>query len=187
MGWSKDAHLSPGRAERGIDDLTQNLPCDFLVLKGNGFDASHILVPTAGGPDSELSAEIARLLKTEYGSEITLLHVVDGDEKTERGHQFLTTWATEQRLPSIETSIDTSGDIEEAIATAAVVHTMVIIGATEQGLLIRLLHGSLAFDIVESLDMPVLLAERPGERSWKSEFLAFRRKLEVLVWSLGDH
>ena len=134
-GWSDDAHLSPGRAERGIDDLTQDLPCDFLVLKGSGFDASRILVPTAGGPDSELSAEIARLLKAEYDSEITFLHVVNGDEEAENGRQFLTAWAT------------------------------------EQGLLTRLLHGSLAFDIVESLDMPVLLTERSRDRSWKERIL----------------
>jgi nucleotide-binding universal stress UspA family protein len=170
-GWSDDAHLSPGRAERGVDDLTQDLPCDFLVLKGNGFDASRILVPTAGGPDSKLSAEIARLLKAEYNSEITLLHVVDGDKEAEKGRQFLTRWATEQHLNTIETKIDTSGDIEDAIASAAREHTMVIIGATEQGLLTRLIHGSLTFDIVESLDMPVLLAERPHERSWKERIL----------------
>ncbi len=173
-GWSDDAHLSPGRAERGIDDLTQDLPCDFLVLKGSGFDASRILVPTAGGPDSELSAEIARLLKEEYDSEITLLHVVNGDEEAESGRQFLTAWATEQGLSAIEPRIDTSGDVEDAIATAALEHTMVIIGATEQGLLTRLLHGSLAFDIVESLDLPVLLAERSRERSWKERILGIQ-------------
>lgn len=165
MGWSEDTHLSPGRAERGIDDLTRDLPCDFLVLKGGGFDASRILVPTAGGPDSELSAEIARLLRAEYGSEITLLHVVDGDEEVERARQFLTGWAAERRLSSIETRIETSGDVEDAIRTAASEHTMVIIGATERGLLTRLLHGSLAFDVVDSLEIPVLLAERSRERS----------------------
>ncbi len=53
MGWSEETHLSPGRAERGIDDLTRDLPCDFLVLKDGEFDASRILVPTAGGPDSD--------------------------------------------------------------------------------------------------------------------------------------
>lgn len=167
MGWSEETHLSPGRAERGIDDLTQDLPCDFLVLKDGEFDASRILVPTAGGPDSELSAEIARLLRDEYDSEITVLHVVDGEGEEEQARQFLTTWATDQGFGSIQTRIDTSGDVEDAIRTAASEHTMVLIGATEQGLLSRLLHGSLAFDIIKSLNMPVLLAERSRERSLK--------------------
>lgn len=167
MGWSEETHLSPGRAERGIDDLTQDLPCDFLVLKDGEFDASRILVPTAGGPDSELSAEIARLLREEYNSKITLLHVVDGEGEEEQARQFLTNWATDQGLGSVQTRIDMSGDVEDVIRTAAAEHTMVLIGATEQGLLSRLLHGSLAFDIVKSLDMPVLLAERSRERSLK--------------------
>lgn len=171
MGWSEETHLSPGRAERGIDDLTRDPPCDFLVLKGEKFDASRILVPTAGGPDSDLSAEIARLLRAEYGSEITLLHVVDGEADEEQARRFLTSWATDHGLGSIETRIDTSGDVEDAIRTAASEHTMVIIGATERGLLSRLLHGSLAFDVVESLDMPVLLAERSRERSLRERVL----------------
>lgn len=174
MGWSEGTRLSPGRAERGIDDLTRDLPCDVLVLKNDEFDASRILVPTAGGPDSELSAEIARLLRAEYGSEITLLHVVTGEAEEEQARQFLTTWATDQDLSSIQTRIDTSGDVEDAIRVAASEHTMVIIGATEQGLLSRLLHGSLAFDVVESLDMPVLLAERSRERSLKERILGSR-------------
>jgi nucleotide-binding universal stress UspA family protein len=122
-------------------------------------------------PDSELSAEIARLLKAEYDSERTLLHVVNGDEEAEKGRQFLTAWAAEQRLNAIEPRIDMSGDVEDAVATAALEHTLVIIGATEQGILTRLLHGSVAFDIVESLDMPVLLAERSRDRSWKERIL----------------
>lgn len=179
MGWSEDTHLSPGRAERGIDDLTRELPCDVLVLKGGGFDASRILIPTAGGPDSELSAEIARLLQSEYNSDLTLLHVVDGEEEVENAHRFLKRWATDQRLRSIESRIDTSGDIEGAIRSAASEHTMVIIGATEQGLLRRLLHGSLAFDVVESLDMPVLLAERSRERSLKERVFGHARDKSI--------
>ena len=167
MGWSEETHLSPGRAESGIDDLTRDLPCDFLVLKDGEFDASRILVPTAGGPDSELSAEIARLLREEYNSEITLLHVTTGDGEKEQARQFLASWATDRDLGAVQTRIDTSGDVENAIRTAASEHTMVIVGATERGLLGRLVHGSLAFDIVESLDMPVLLAERSRERSLK--------------------
>ncbi|WP_336343820.1 universal stress protein [Halalkalicoccus ordinarius] len=107
------------------------------------------------------------MLRAEYGSEITPLHVTTGDGEKEQARQFLASWAAEQRLNSAETRIETSGDIEDAVRTAASEHTMVIIGATERGLLSRLLHGSLAFDIVESLDLPVLLAERSRERTLK--------------------
>jgi nucleotide-binding universal stress UspA family protein len=42
---------------------------------------------------------------------------------------------------------------------------MVIIGATERGLLSRLLTGSLAFDVVSDLECSVLLAERARDSS----------------------
>ena len=160
MGWGGSSHGSPGRVESAIDDMMMDLPCDFLVLKDRGFDPDNILVPTAGGPDSELSAEIARLLRAEYDSTITLLHVADSEEQ---GRQFLAEWAESHGLGDVKLQIET-GDVESAIERAAEDSTMVVIGATEQGLLSRLVRGSLVLDVVDDIDCSVLLAERNRNR-----------------------
>jgi amino acid transporter/nucleotide-binding universal stress UspA family protein len=167
MGWGENGHGSPGRAESAIDDLAKDLPCDFLVLKDRGFDPSRIVVPTAGGPDSDLSAEVAQLLQQEYGSDVTLLHVAD--ERAE-GEQFLAKWADAHGFGKATLRVET-GDVEAAIEGAAVDGSMVIIGATEKGLLSRLVRGSLVLDVVDDVECSVLLAERARKRSLSERLL----------------
>jgi nucleotide-binding universal stress UspA family protein len=144
--------------------LTNQLPCDFLVANDRGLDPSRILVPTAGGPDSDLNAEVARALQQVANAEVELLHVV-GDEADERaGEAFLQDWADEHGLDDATITVD-SGDIEEAIVRAASDSTLLMLGATERGMLSRLVQDSLHIDVVNDVDCSVLLAERPSKRS----------------------
>lgn len=162
MGWGPEVHGSPGRIEHFREELGSDLPCDFLALRDRGFNPDHILVPTAGGPESDLSAEVASLLRKEYDSEITLLHVT---EEPEEGREFLESWAIDHDLEDSTLRVET-GDIDTAIGRAGQDATMVIIGATGQGLLSRLVRDSSVLDVVEEVDCSVLLAERPTYRSF---------------------
>ena len=49
--------------------------------------------------------------------------------------------------------------------SAAADHATLPVGATERGLLLRLLRGSLVLDVVEEVDCSVLLTETSRERS----------------------
>ncbi|WP_049972289.1 formate/nitrite transporter family protein [Haladaptatus cibarius] len=165
MGWGTDRPWGDARAERPIDELTNRLPCDFLVLKDRGFDASKILLPTAGGPDSELGAEVARACKSALGSTITVLHVVDNPDEHESGEQFLAEWAADNDVDAAELVVDDSGDVGDAIYRESNEHSLVIVGATEKGLLSRLVTESLHFDVLNEVDCSVVLAERPDSRT----------------------
>ena len=167
MGWGPHSH---GRAESRVDELTSDLPCDFLVLKDRGFDPDHILVPTAGGPDSELSAEVARDLQVEYDSEVTLLYVRDDDQSEAAATEFLEGWASEHDLEDAELVVE-SGDVESAIERRARSASMLVVGATERGLFQRLVGGSVVMDVVDDVDISVLLAEKKRSRSLKQRLL----------------
>ncbi|MFC6824491.1 amino acid permease [Halopelagius fulvigenes] len=161
MGWGPNSHGAPGRAESAIDELASSLPCDFLVLKDRGFDPSRVLVPTAGGPDSELSASVAEAFRRQYDAEVTLLHVA---EDADAGEAFLSTWAEEHGLGDAELVVET-GDVEAAIERRAADASTLVIGATEEGLLSRLVRGSLVLNVVDDVDCSVVLAETARTRS----------------------
>ncbi|MEF8902037.1 MAG: amino acid permease [Halovenus sp.] len=161
MGWGPDSHGSPGRAESAFDDITMDLPADFLVVRDRGFDPDNILVPTRGGPGSAYAANIASLIQDEYGSEVTLLHVADS---VSEGETFLEEWATDQGLSDATLRVE-SGDVGEEIIRAAEDASLLILGASERGLLVRLIRGSPAQQVVDEVDCSVILAERQHERS----------------------
>jgi formate/nitrite transporter FocA (FNT family)/nucleotide-binding universal stress UspA family protein len=164
MDWDENDSWGTLRSGRPIDELTSTLPCDFLVLRDRGFDTSEVLLPTAGGPDSDLSADVARALRDSVGSTVRLLHVVDSPAEREAGEQFLEAWAAERDLADTEQIIDDSGDVERAIAREAPDPGLVLIGATERGMISRLARGSLHLKVIEEVDSSVLLVERPHRR-----------------------
>jgi nucleotide-binding universal stress UspA family protein len=161
-----------GRIEAAIDELTQDLPCDFLVLDGQDLSLSDVLVPTAGGGSSDLSAEVAKALQETVGVTVSLLHVVAAGEE-ETGSEFLREWATDHQLADAELHVET-GDVESVIGRLSGEYDLVLIGATNRGLLSRIVRDSLAFDIIDSLETPVLLTERPTRRSLKQRLFGRR-------------
>ncbi|QCC49816.1 formate/nitrite transporter family protein [Halapricum salinum] len=171
MGWGEDRLWDAARAEQPLEELTNSLPCDFLVVDDEGMDSSQILLPTVGGPNSDLSAEVVAALQSVEETEVTLLYVVDDPAEIEDGEQFLSDWAADHGLEDAEIVVDDSGDVEAAIEREAAAHTMVFLGASERGLLARLVRNTLHMDILDDVESSVVIAERATRRSlWRRLF-----------------
>lgn len=160
MGWGEDRPWSAGSPDRPVGELASDIPCDFLVFRDRGLDFSKILIPTAGGPSSDLAGEVARDLRDAVGSELTLQHVVDSPADREVGEEFLAEWAADHGFGDARLTVDDSGQVDQAIIDEAPAHTMVMLGATERGLLSRLVTDSVHTDVFEDVDCSVVLAER---------------------------
>jgi amino acid transporter/nucleotide-binding universal stress UspA family protein len=159
MGWGPRSHDAPHRSEGLVDELAHSLPCDFLVFRDRGFDASRVLLPTAGGPNADLSAAVAKVFREEFDAEETLFHAAEDREAARR---FLERWAAEHDLEDAALRPEV-GPVEPAIAEAASDATMVIIGAAGRGVISRLARGSLVLDVLEDVDCSVLIAEKRHE------------------------
>ncbi|MFW5928931.1 MAG: universal stress protein, partial [Halobacteriota archaeon] len=165
MGWGDGDIWRGARAERRIDELTNRLPCDFVVVGDRDLDASSLLLPTAGGTDSDLGGEVACALHDVLDTEVHLLHVVARESERPHAESFLDGWAEKHHLEDAKKEVDTSGDVQGAIKRAAEGHTMVVLGATDKGMLSRLISRALHLEVVEDIDATVVLVERPRERS----------------------
>ena len=126
--------------------------------------ASNRRVPTG----QLLSAVVARILADEYDARVTLLHVAE-DEQT--GEAFLAEWAKSHDLEDAERVVRVDENVESAIEDEAEDATLLIVGATEEGLLARVVRGSLVMDILDEVSCSVLLAETKTKRSfWRRLF-----------------
>ena len=180
MGWSPNRPWTAGRTGSALDERASDLPCDFLVFKDRGFDPSQVLLPTAGGPDSDLSAETAKALRDIHGAEVSVLHVVDAATDRAKAASFIGGWADDHGLGDANLIVETHGNVERAIEEAAAENSMVLIGATREGLLSRLLSGSLVYDVVDDIDASVLLSERPSKQTLRERLFGSDTSVETV-------
>jgi nucleotide-binding universal stress UspA family protein len=86
------------------------------------------------------------------------------------GRAFLRDWADQQGLDDVELRVE-SDDVEAAIERAAADHTTAVIGATERGLLSRLVRGSLDYEVLDEIETPVILTQKARERGFVERLL----------------
>ncbi|WP_373567979.1 universal stress protein [Haloarcula sp. H-GB4] len=86
LGWrGQRKRVSDYALGSNIDTVVENAECDVAVVKTDGTtDTKRVLVPTAGGANSDL-AEMFAAAYTVAGAEVTLFHVAtDGDFEAAR-------------------------------------------------------------------------------------------------------
>ncbi len=131
-----------------LDSIITDAPCDVLIVKGfNWKEIKSILVPTAGGPNAPVGAQLASTLAQSTGADVTGLYVQVGRASSSR-------MAENQRiLDRTFQDLSFQKDPEKKIITAssplagilkeAEDHDLVIIGASEEGFFDQFAFGSI--------------------------------------------
>ena len=149
MGWG--GHRSHRRdivIGSTVDDVVTESDADVYVEKigaGEGRVES-ILLPTAGGPHTELAAETARTIAQTTGAAVHAVRVVtpgEGSVEDARAQLEKITETFEGSGVDVETRIIEHDDVVEALVEEADDHDLTIIGATREGALQQLVFGAI--------------------------------------------
>lgn len=149
-----------------IDDVLANASCDVLVkrIDREGDEVSSVLVPVAGGPHTEYAAEIAGAVARGHGASVELVTVVSptADEDAVADGRTLLTRASPSlgAVESVEETVLRGEDVVRSIVDRSEAHDVTVVGATEGGLLRRVLVGNVAETVGREADGAVVMVKR---------------------------
>ena len=170
LGWrGQVSEEGESRLGQVVDEVVRNAPCDVAVVKGREAETlERILVPTAGGPHAPLAARIGLQLAEDFDARVTMLYVVP------RGHAEANHALAQERidatiagLPHTEHAevhiIESEGDIVESIlAETRRGYDLTLLGASNMGLVDRLIFGSVPERIARDAETSVVMTKRFG-------------------------
>jgi len=171
LGWRGQ----PGRGRylvgRTLDPLVQGAPCDLIVaalgaerpaLSDPGA-VKRVLVPASGGPNAGLALELALSLAPE--AQITALYVARATHgplglsvSREQMEEILAPWADE---PRIRGEVVQEARVDAAIlAEAAKGYDLLLIGASRESYLDRVLFGNIPQAVAGRSPVPALITRQ---------------------------
>jgi uncharacterized hydrophobic protein (TIGR00271 family) len=172
LGWRGQPTRGRYLAGRNLDAVVQYAPCDVAIVR-YGADKpaldltakpiERVLVPTAGGPNAALAIDLAMALSPQI--QVTALSVareVHGQVALslshERLNETLVPWSDEPRVQG--KVIQSSSVIKGILSEAAGDYDLVMIGASHESYLDRVLFGNIPQTIVSRSPVPALVVKR---------------------------
>ena len=159
---------------RDRDKIVWSAPCDVILVKPEKVEKIRkILLPSNGGVHSVMAAEIAEILSKAYNAQVTVLNVNVNNEDEDRIKRRLS--HVLERLSRDTIKILEGRNIVDTVIKEAKDYDLVIIGATNEGILQRLLFGGIPEEIARRCNKPVILVKRDlGIMSWINRWIGKR-------------
>jgi basic amino acid/polyamine antiporter, APA family len=148
MGWHGERKEGSYRLGSTIDPIVDRSPSHVLIMKDLGDRTfNRVLVPLAGGPNAAMALEIASILVEDNGS---IVAFTDGGSGQRFDIQrFVDDNAGRLHIPAsqVQAKMVFQGDPVESILKEAEDYDLLVLGATNQGLIARMRHDTVP-DIV---------------------------------------
>jgi uncharacterized hydrophobic protein (TIGR00271 family) len=176
LGWRGE----PGRGQylvgRTLDPVVQDAPCDVAVVRASADKPSlagtppkieRVLVPAAGGPNAELALDLALSLSPNV--EVTALNVtrdalgpMGPSLGRERLDAALAPWTDEPRLQG--KVVQAPSVIKGILNEAARGYDLVMVGASYESYLDRVLFGNIPQTVAARSPVPAIVVKRRTRR-----------------------
>lgn len=164
MGWHGEPTPQTYNLGPVIDPVVIQAPCDVAVLKGDLPDRlKRILIPTAGGPHAPVAVQIGLDLAVESEAEVIALNLIRGPVNAVTRQQAQAnidhTLADVEDAQRVGRRIVHAEDIKRGIIEAAADCDLILLGASEEGLLDQIKFGGLPEDVARACPQPVVLVK----------------------------
>jgi uncharacterized hydrophobic protein (TIGR00271 family) len=172
LGWRGERGRGRYLLGRTLDPVVQYAPCDVAILRAEGRrqplantpeGIEKVLIPTRGGPNAALATDLALALSPH--AEITALYVareVQGQVAMSLAQQhldeILEPWADEPRVQG--KIIQSSSPVRGILQEAARGYDLVMVGASHESYLDRMLFGNIPQTVAGSSPVPSLVVKR---------------------------
>jgi uncharacterized hydrophobic protein (TIGR00271 family) len=176
LGWRGDPGGGRYLLGRTLDPVVQETPCDVAVVRaGSGKELAgdeldrveRVLVPAAGGPNAGLAIDLALSISPQvHVVALNIARAAQGEVglsvSRERLDEILLPWADE---PRVQGKVVQAGSIVQGIlGEAARDYDMVMIGASHESYLDRVLFGNIPQTVAARTPVPSVVVRRATPR-----------------------
>jgi amino acid transporter len=146
------------------DNVIRYAPCDLMMLKIAGGDFRTCLLPTAGGPNAQLAADLLNALARAFEMEVTAGYVVppDADEEQRHiAHSWIDKTLAHMRVDvPVEKRLIESDSVAGGLAKASRDFDLVVIGAAKEPVFRKILVGEIPQKVARYSPASVLVVKR---------------------------
>jgi len=165
LGWSGDQIVQEVDREPVVGPVIRSAPCEVVVLRGVlAGTIESIIVPVAGGPHAPAALNLGEALVRDCDCQIVALNIVRGTLTPEKESQAMDSLrqavADSEDPEKVTLRVVQANQISKGILKEAEDFDLLLLGASQEGLLALNFFGGLPTQIAQERTKPTIMVKR---------------------------